>query len=497
MAWERGSTLDEPQWTVEEARQLTLDELHSLWIELGRAWYKAEEIRKILPSGHSYWVIQNYLRENGGIPSLEDEVLKQARDGKDTAEIANAVRVTPRRVQQILRKLQGPARTQRTTKGNIDLFLSDPEKFFKSEFTQKKAFRWGLLKRCVRAVDENPRKGLQTVRNTVALFDRIKRTRRKEWTKRLAECLYVQSRGIESHVYAETGEHRIALQILSDLLFDVNNCLSCEADRKRRIALVYYRWNRLEDAWLHAGDATDRYRELGTSGHDLYGNGLANCHLLNSHIHYEIVSPEAGAAEARTGLSLLTGKEAPTLLCYLVFALARCLMPSTDPREIDESERLLGWCFNNIDSAGKQSEARAMLHWLKGQILTVRGLREEAIDCFTLALEDAQACHLNDVGDILEDLAALNPDPILIRNHIEDFCDWDEKGNLIVPCWCKHLENEIRPVYDLVTDRKAPIDVSIFSALRKEAGRERRMPSFMIPPSSSKSSGVETWDALR
>jgi hypothetical protein len=41
----------------------------------------------------------------------------------------------------------------------------------------------------------------------------------------------------------------------------------------------------------------------------------------------------------------------------------------------------------------------------------------------------------------------LNADPKLIRSHIEDFCDWDEKGNLIVPSWCKNLESEILPIY--------------------------------------------------
>ena len=138
-----------------------------------------------------------------------------------------------------------------------------------------------------------------------------------------------------------------------------------------------------------------------------------------------------------------------------------------------------------------------MLHWLKGQLLTVKGRRDEAIDSLTLALEDAQACHLKDVGDILEDLAALNPDPHLIRNHIEDFCDWDRKGNLIVPSWCKNLESELIPVYDLVIDRKAPIDVSIFSELREAAGRERRMPSFFMPLPPSISAGPEIWDAVR
>jgi hypothetical protein len=44
-------------------------------------------------------------------------------------------------------------------------------------------------------------------------------------------------------------------------------------------------------------------------------------------------------------------------------------------------------------------------------------------------------------------------------------------------------------------DRKAPIDVSIFSALRKAAGRERRMPSFILPPPSMSASS-QGWDAL-
>lgn len=491
----RSAILDE--FSRLDLESLSLDEKKRLAVDLRGENYRAGEIKKILRLPQSEWAIQDWLRQANAVPSTRDQVLEKAREGKTRKEIAAALRISKRRVNQILCEVNGPTRSYKTTEENINLFLSDPERYMKAEFTQSPTFGWGLLKRCVKIVDENPRHALESVESSVALFDRVRRTRTKPHTCRPALCIYVQSRGIESHVYAATKKPKIAMAILGDCLSEIADCLACEADGKRRTGIVYAVMERWDDAWIASSGATDRYRSLGTSGHDLLGNGLANCMLLNSMIYFNSASPEAAATEARKGLAELNGSESPTLLSYLVFALAKYLLFSGDARQFDESEERLAWCFERIDAASRQSEPRAMLHWLKGQILTAKGRRDEAIECLTVALEDAQACHLKDIGDILEDLARLNPDPKEIRSHIKDFCDWDEKGNLIVPSWCKTLESEILPVYDLVMTRKVPFQASVFSELREAAGRERRMPSFFMPPPQPISAGPEIWDAVR
>jgi hypothetical protein len=392
-----------------DLESLSLEEKKRLAVDLRWENYRAGEIKKILRLPQSEWAIQDWLRQANAVPSTRDLVLKKDGEGKDRKEIATTLRISRRRVDQIFCEANGPTRDYKTTEESIDLFLSEPERYMKAEFTQSPTFGWGLLKRCVEIGDENPKQALEAIEPSVALFDRIRRTRTKPHTRRPALCIYVQSRGIESLVYVATRRPMTAMAILGACLREIEECFFCEADGQRRTALVYAAMERWDDAWIAASGATDRYRSLGTCGHDLLGNGLANCMLLNSMIYFNSVSPEAAAAEARKGVAELTGEESPTLLSYLLFALAKYLLFSSESKQLAESEELLRRCFERIDAASRQSEPRAMLHWLKGQILVAKGLQDEAIDCLTLALEDAEACHLKDVEDILEDLTAFEP----------------------------------------------------------------------------------------
>jgi hypothetical protein len=238
-----------------------------------------------------------------------------------------------------------------------------------------------------------------------------------------------------------------------------------------------------------------RYQSIGTAGHDLYGNGVANCFLIRCGLQLVSVGPEAGAIEARNGLKALTGKESPVLFTNLVFALARCLQPSKDPRELAESQQLLEWCIENLELGGQPTVARAMILWLRGLLAFVRGQIDEATEDLTLALDDAKELQLEqDAASILADLGALNPDPREIRNYIEDFCEWTQAGDLVVPPWLTNLDAEIRAVYELALKSRTRLDASVFFALREAAGGESRMPAFIIP---SQASSQLDWSHIR
>ena len=505
--WRKGRlsysyTLEEPRWTVEEAQRFSLEELHCLWRDLAQKFYRSGEIAKVLPSGHSAWVIQTYLRENVEIPSVQDEVLKQTTEGKTPAEIARTVRTTPRRVQQIIRESRGPCRTYNTTERNVDRFLDNPKKYWTARFTQSVPFGRSLLERCASEIGRSPVIGFPTIRLAVDLLHRVHRTRNTDQTKRDALCLLVQSRGIEAQVYNIRARYEMALRKSILAMRLSGDCIPCEADQLRQLGKVYASWKRWDESYLALGGSMARYRTLGglgDVGHDLRGNGLANCFLLKSELDFCTVSPEMGALAARDGLKIMTGKESPILARNLVFALAKCLQPSRKPYEVEESQELLGLCFDNLEFAQSCSLARAMLYWLKGHLLVTKNRRDEAIECLTLALEDAQACEdEQDVGCILADLGALNPAPREIRGYIEDFCEcqWSDEEKreiLVVPAWCNKLEDKIRFLYDLSTKSRKEIDISVLLDLRKTAGGDKRMPSFILPPPPT---GLE-WDALR
>ena len=366
------------------------------------------------------------------------------------------------------------------TTQNVDLFLSAPRGYMKAKFTQSWSFGWALLRRCSQEVDKDPIGGLQTIEIAAELLDRIRNTRRLQATKRRAQCLYLLSRGIEAHVYTVTSRHMIALGKLQFALKSSAGCISCQADQLRRLTLLYIWWNRWADAFSSLNGAEERCRYLGNTGHDLLGNGVASCLYLKCQLKYFTESPEAGAVEARRGLKILTGKESPVLFASLILGLAKCLQPSKNPRDVQESQELLDWCFENFKFADVRSVARVLLYWLRGNLASVTGRIDDAIEDLTVALDDARELKLKqDAASILADLGALNPDPREVRNYIEDICEWSEVGDLIVPSWLSNVDAEIRAVYELALKSRTRLDASVFLALREAAGSESRMPAFI------------------
>lgn len=279
----------------------------------------------------------------------------------------------------------------------------------------------------------------------------VRQTRRAPIRRREALCLYLQSIGIESHVYRLTNRYEVALYLLDSIFKKTDGCVPCEADYYLRCSHLYRSWKRWDESESALLESMNRYRKLPDCGHDLHGNGKANCRLSFSALRYFTVGPEAGAAEARKGLAMLKGGESPTLFTCLVVALANCLLPSKNPREVQKSEEMIDWCSKNLEIAKVRSVPRTIIYWLKGQLLALREKRDDAIEYLTLALDDAQFLKLE----------------------------------LVVPPWCDKLEGKIRSLYDLSRNSRKEIDISVLSDLRKAAGGDRRMPSFIIPPTPS------------
>lgn len=470
---------------VARRRVYSLEELKRRAIRLRMKGVRPKEIATRLGSGHSPWVIRNWLREAGVPAAIRARALELSAD-KKTLEVANALGLSQRRVQKILQEAKGPVREYKGTEEHVDLFVSDPYSHMKARFTQSRAFGRALVRRCGEAVEKNPKGGLAVVEPSIELFDRIRKTRLKEIKARRALCFFVQSQGIEAYAYQLMGQFVIALQKLQEAIRGAGGCVACEAEELWRFGLLYLDWGRWPQSYSALKGAIERYRSLPDAGHDLLGNGVANCMLARAGCLYHTVGPEAGAVEARGALKILTGKESPLLFVALVMALAKCLQPSKNPRAVEESQALLEWCFDHLESARSHPVARMFLYMLKGHLLAVKGRREEAIESLTLALEDAQACERqNEIGLIVADLGLLDPDPRNVRSQIEDFCDWDDDGELILPPWCRSLESEIRSLYEEAKNHRRPIDVSAFVALREAAGGEARMPSFIVPASSA------------
>lgn len=459
---------------------MALEDLKRRAVELRLEGIRANEISRILDSGHSAWTIRKWLRD-ARVPPTRSRVLELSAR-KEPFEIAEALKISERRVYSVLQDANFSERERKTTTQNVDLFLSAPSQYMKARFTQSWPFGWALLKRCSQEVDKDPMAGLETIEIAAELLDRIRETRRLQATKRNALCLYLLSRGIEAHVYTVTSRHVIALGKLQSALKSSDGCLSCQADQLRRLALLYIWWNRWADANSSLNGAAERYRYLGNTGHDLLGNGMASCLYLKCQLKYFTQSPEAGAVEARRALRILTGRESPELFATLILALAKCLQPSKNPRDVQESQELLDWCFENFKFADVRSVVRVLLYWLRGNLASVMGRMDDAIEDLTVALEDARTLQLRqDAASILADLGALNPDPREVRGHIEDICEWSDVGDLIVPSWLSSLDTEIRAVYETALKSRNRIDTSVFSALREAAGGESRMPAFMIP----------------
>lgn len=462
-------------------------------IDLRRKGYTLEEISESLGTGDSAWVIGKWLKRSCKIPSTRERVLELS--DQPPKEISDQVGVSVRHVQRIIRGASDePLSTHNTSEQNVDLFLSDPGSYMKADFTQSTEFGETLLKRCSHQVDIDPLEGLCIVEPSVELLDRVRHTRRTPKTTREALCLYLLSRGLEAHVYIITSQFNVALYLLDTVVKKrIDGCVPCEASYFLRSFHLYAKQRRWDEAGAALAESRNRYADLPDCGHDLYGNGRANCQLSYSVLRYHTVSPDAGAAEARKGLALLTGDESSSaLFCNLTFALAKCLLPSRIPKEIEESEELLDRCCRSFKTDAR-SVPRTMIYWLKGQLLAVKDKLSDAIEYLTMALDDAQFLKLeDDVGCILADLGALNPAPREIRGYIEDFCEcqWDEEEKdkeeiLVVPPWCNKLDDKIRSLYDLSRKSSHRIDISVFSDLREAAGGDKRMPSFIIPPQSA------------
>ncbi|HEX9736975.1 MAG TPA: hypothetical protein VGG06_33835 [Thermoanaerobaculia bacterium] len=474
---------------------MSSEDLRRRAVELRREGVRAKEISTVLGSGHTPWVIRKWLRD-ARVPPTRSRVLELA-PRKDASEIAESLKVSPRRVYSVLRDADFSEHERKTTAQNVDLFLSAPREHMRAKFTQSRSFGWALLKRCSQEVDRAPVAGLGMIEIAIELLDRIRNTRRSESNKRQALCLYLLSRGLEAHAYMVTDRHMIAQGKLQAALKASAGCISCQADQLRRLGVFFGSLKRWADAYSSLNGATERYHYLGNAGHDLLGNGIANCLLLKCNLDLLTVSPEAGAVEARRGLKVLTGRESPVLFASLILALARCLQPSKDPRDVQESQELLDWCFENFKFAGVCSVARALLYWLRGNLASVMGRMDDAVEDLTLALDDARALQLDqDAAGILADLGALNPEPREVRSYIEDFCEWNDAGDLIVPSWLSNLDAEIRAVYDIALRSRNRIDASTFVALREAAGGESRMPAFIIPSQAASSILGRRFDLL-
>ena len=447
---------------------------------------RAKEISKRLHSSlgvrYSEWVIRKWIRDSKEVQPTRDRVLALV-GSKSVNGIAKMVGVSERRVRAIIQEAQGPARQRNTPDQNVDRFLSNPSEFMKARFTQSPAFGRTLLRRCCAAVDKGPEDGRAILAPSLRLLEYIKDSRLVERARRQATCLFAQGLGIEAHVLSSANLHRSALSKMNTAINEASDCLTCKADQSRRLGVLYSSWKKWDDAHRFLRQAIEIYRDLGTHGHDLYGNGLANCMLLGAEVFYFSVSPQAGACKAREGMSLLTGSEMPALHFYLVFALAKCLQASRDPVEVAESRVLIEWFFKSQDLVGERSTFRTLLLWLRGQLASSQGNTGEAIECFTYALEDAQALEMEqEVPSILADLGAINPDPREIRGHIEDICEWDDYGEMIVPSWInKELGSEILLVYDSSLSCSGDMNRDMFLNLRRAAGGEGIMPALVSP----------------
>ena len=333
-------------------------------------------------------------------------------------------------------------------------------------------------------MDTNPVVGLEVaIEPTIDLFEYVRSTRRKLSTQRGAQCRYLQSRALEAHVYVATNRHTIGQSILDDAYHMRDGCILCEADYLRRYSKLYGSWKRWDEAQSTLDRAIGLYREIPDSGHDLHHNGMANCFFSKTMLVYCTLGPEAGAQVAREGLEITSPRLSPTLFSNFVFALAKCLQPSQNPTEVQLAHELLNWYFENTEMAKQCSAPRVMLLWLRGLLLSAQRDLERALEDLTLALEDAHALQLGqEVSAILSDIGALLPDPREVRNHIEDFCDWNEKGDLLVPDWFgDSLESEVQTVYHLTLNTSGSLERSIFKSLRQTAGGEALMPTFLIP----------------
>lgn len=460
-----------------------LDALEKKAVELGLKGVRPKAIKTRLRLRQSVGVVTKWLRDAGVRRAVRARVVEMAAESKPE-DVAAALELSTRRVQQILREANGPARERRSPEQLVDLFLSDPYTYMTATFTRSQGFGRALVKRCAKAVVANPKTGLFVVEPCIELFDRNrKNTRLKDKKRRWALCFNVQCRGIEAHAYELSGHFRTAEEKLQGAFDAADGCMACEAEELWRLGRLYHSWKRCLESESAIEGALRRYLAFPDSGHDLLGNGIANCMLVRSGCLYHTVSPEAGAVEARNALKKLTGKESPLLFAMLVVALAKYLQASRDPRSVDEAQALLDWCFDHLRIASSHPVGRLYLYMLKGHLLAVKGRRDDAIESLTVALEAAQACeHVNEIGLILADLGLLDPDPRNLRSHIEDFCDWDDNGELILPQWCRSLESEIRSLYDQALSAETEIDDSVFVALREAAGGEARMPTFIVPP---------------
>lgn len=468
-----------PKYTAEQLR-----EFKRRAVELRLQGYRPREIKSILGTRHSAGTISRWLKRSGLIPSTVDRVLELDEDGLTVDEIRKKLRISKRRTLSILQQKRGKKRSRKTPEQNADIFLADPEGCMNERFTRSFPFCWALIKKCLKVVDDNPIIGREVVSPTVKLLTSLRSVRRTPETRRQATCLLFQGVSLDLHMDMVTSDPKLALEKLESASWMIEGCDECAADFYRRLSLAYAHLELYDMALKANATALLQYKALSSAGHDLYGNGIANCYLARSAIRNLCVSPEAGAADARSGLRLASPKDSLYLYGLLILALAVCLKNTKGLAEVSESRRLLESAMIFFDS-DVPTITRAHIRWLDGLLAMLEGNPLDAEILLRHAREDAWYLKLEtEVTAITADLGAINPHPYTVTNQVNELLVYDwTVGRKVLPDWLsRDLQDALHEVHSAAQAAqvtKNSVDASVFQVLRDTAAQ---MPGSQLIP---------------
>ena len=381
---------------------------------------------------------------------------------------------------QILQEHRGyPLRTTHTPRQNVLRYhaAEDPVAESRKPYTRSEAFRKALTEDCLRHNDRSAHAGLARTEPALVVLEYHHRE------LGLSACPLLQVRGIRAHAYMTLKAHREAWDLVETSFPLADRCPGCAPDYQRRAGLVLGSWGlekkgRQRGEWFekaldHHAAAISAYRQEPHYDHDLYGNGLAHCHLNRGVLHFYATGPNAAIEDAHQGLALIDPTRCETLHGMLLQHLALVLLESERREEREHARGILVERLHQLAGDQEPTVPAMRARWAYGLVLASLGELDESAEHLSDALSDAFALEMPaEVSALCSALAKVSLDIEWVRAEIDVLlaCEAGSAPSHL-PAWLgEPLRFRLRALYRALASNLAEAATALRWAAAAESG---------------------------
>lgn len=416
-------------------------------------------------------------------------------DGLSTRAIARRVGVARSTVATWLKEDRGYSVREREAdrkRGErVTAFLADPPGVMANDaaFLRSRTFAWDLLRHCMVETNADKLRGLDLTEPTIGLFQ-WQMGRGSIQRKRSAQCNLVQALGIR--VAALRGLDRLAeARKLFERARELGEkCPACLADLDRRDAVIKRTLELYDEALATVDRAFARYQRLGHHGHDLYGNGIADCLQTRAAIHAYHGRPDLALADAEGALALIDPDRTLDFYGILLVRFGYYLLATGDHTRLLEARRCVDAAMGRLSDIC--SVQRAKTFWIQGLIEARLGHEDRAELLFMEAHEDLKELRLpRELGVLTTDRAKLGlPDRKKVLVALNDVRVFHAQRGMVVPSWMAEAVDALRSIWKAARTGSEDL-ASVIRLARDQLEGDLVMPALWDMRGSLPNSSIE------